>query len=164
MVGRLLGLCGLCGCQGAGGTFDDVPIEEAWLERFDLSSIALLAGGVWGDALLGFVEPGGNVGSVPVRLGGGRAGLAIDLSWDVEGHEGAVEIDLTDVGEPSVHDVFGTYEGSGSGGALIIGGSRRRLRNDAGVFLEEEHFVAVGLSMFVGYEWLTIREGGNDGP
>jgi hypothetical protein len=155
--------CALAACSGGHGTFADVPIEEAWLEDFHASSIAIVAGATQGDALLVYVEPGGTSGSVPVHLGGGRAGIAFDLAWDVEGHDGVVPIDLTEVEAPMVSDVMGTYDGSGSAGALVLGGSRRRLRNDAGAAFYEEHFVAIGLSMFVGYEWLKIRPGGNDG-
>ncbi len=141
-----------------------MAIEEAWLEEFHLSSFAIVAGTLQGDARLEFVEPGGTAGSVPVHLGGGRVGVVLDLAWDAEGHDGVVPIDLTEVEDPHVRDVMGSYDGSGSGGALVIGGSRRRLRNEAGAAFYEQHFVALGLSMFVGHEWLSVEPGGNDGP
>jgi hypothetical protein len=163
MVARLLVVtAALSGCAGSPGTFDDVPIEEAWLEQFHLSSFAILAGTIQGDALLVFVEPGGTSGAVPVHLGGGRAGLLVDLAWDLEGHDGVVPIDLSEVDAPMVSDVMGRYDGAGSAGALLLGGSRRQLINDAGATFYEQHFVAIGFSMFVGYEWLEIRPGGND--
>ena len=163
MIRLLVVSGGLSGCAGAHGTFEDVAIEEAWLEDFHVSSIAILAGAIQGDAVLAYVEPGGSSGTVPGHLGGGRAGLLIDVAWDVEGHDGVVPIDLTEVEEPTVSDVMGTYDGAGSAGALGVGGSRRKLGNDAGAVFYEQHFVAVGLSMFVGYEWLKIQPGGNDG-
>lgn len=141
-----------------------MAIEEAWLEDFHVSSFAIIAGTMQGDALLVFVEPGGTSGTVPVHLGGGRAGIVLDLAWDVEGHKGVVPIDVAEVKDPMVSDVMGRYDGSGSAGALLLGGSRRKLSNDAGASFYEQHFVALGLSMFVGFEWLNIEPGGNDGP
>jgi len=164
MVARLFVVsCGLSGCAGKHGTFDDVAIEDAWLEDFQLSSFAIIAGTIQGDAVLAFVESDGSSGAVPVHLGGGKAGIVLDLAWDVEGHDGVVPIELTEIDEPMVSDVMGSYHGSGSAGALLLGGSRRQLTNDAGASFYEQHFVALGLSMFVGYEWLEIQPGGNDG-
>jgi len=155
-------LVGASGCSVDRGAWDHVPIVEAWLDRFDLSALAVAAGTLQGDALLVFTEPGGNAASVPVHLGGGILGAAMDLSVDPEGHEGPVDIDLTDVADPTVGDVFGTYHGTGTAGAVFAGGSRRQMRNGAGASFREDHFV-VGLALNAGYQWVTIREGGNDG-
>jgi hypothetical protein len=155
-------LVAAAGCAPDHGAWDRVAIEEAWLERFDLSALTIVIGSVQGDALLVFTEAGGNVGAVPVHLGGGTLGIALDLSADPEGHEGVVDVDLTDVDAPTVGDVFGTYHGTGSSGAAVAGGSRRRMKNGAGASFREDHF-ALGLSLYAGYQWVTIREGGNDG-
>jgi hypothetical protein len=149
------------GCGADAGVWDGVPIEEAWLEEFDLSALAIAAGTMQGDALLVFEESGGTVSSLPVHLGGGSLGVAMDMSIDPEGHEGAVDIDLSDVRDPTVGDVLGTYHGTGAAGAAFVGGSRRRMRNGEGASFREDHFV-IGLSIFFGYEWITIREGGDD--
>jgi hypothetical protein len=45
---------------------------------------------------------------------------------------------------------------------MIAGGSQRRMRNGMGASFREDHF-ALGLALYAGYEWITIREGGNDG-
>lgn len=161
MVSRTLPVVLVFGCGVDAGMWDGVPIAQAHLETFDLSSLAVVAGTQQGDALLVFEEVGGTVGSVPVHLGGGSLGVALDLSLDPEGHEGVVDIDLTDVEAPTVGDVFGTYHGTGGAGAAFVGGSRRRMRNGQGASFREDHF-ALGLSVFIGYEWITVREGGND--
>lgn len=160
--GACLPLAFLLGCGVDAGQWDHVPIEQAWLEEFDLSSLTMVAGTMQGDALLVFQESSGTTGSLPVHLGGGALGAAFDLSADVEGHEGAVDIRLQDVRDPTVGDVLGTYHGTGGAGAAFIGGSRRRMKNGQGASFREDHFV-VGISVFVGYEWITIREGGDDG-
>ena len=41
-----------------------VAIEDAWMERFDLSALTVVIGTVQGDALLVFTEVGGNTGAV----------------------------------------------------------------------------------------------------
>jgi hypothetical protein len=150
------------GCGVDGGAWDHVPIVEAWLDRFDLSALAVVAGTVQGDALLVFTEPDGNASSLPVHLGGGMIGAAMDLSVDPEGHEGSVDIDLSEVDAPTVGDVLGTYHGTGAAGAALIGGSRRRMQNGHGASFREDHFV-FGLALDASYQWVTIREGGNDG-
>jgi len=150
------------GCAVDAGAWDHVRITEAWLDRFDLSSFSVVAGTLQGDALLVFTEPDGNASSIPVHLGGGVFGAAMDLTADPEGHEGPVVIHLGDVADPTVGDVFGTYHGTGMAGAVFMGKSNRRMRNGAGASFREDHFV-VGLAVNVGYQWVTIREGGNDG-
>jgi hypothetical protein len=165
-MGRLgisgcLWLAGASACNADQGQWDHVAIEQAWLEEFDLSSLAIAAGTMQGDALLVFEERGGTLSSLPVRLGGGLLGVALDMSIDPEGHEGSVDIRLSDVRDPTVGDVLGTYHGTGGAGAVFVGGSRRRMRNNEGASFREDHFV-IGLSFFFGYEWITIREGGDD--
>jgi MYXO-CTERM domain-containing protein len=150
------------GCGVDGGAWDHVEIVEAWLDRFDLSALAVVGGTLQGDALLVFTEPDGNASSLPVHLGGGLFGAAVDFSADPEGHEGSVDIDLSAVDDPTVGDVFGTYHGTGMAGAAMIGGSRRKMRNGHGASFREDHFV-LGLALDASYQWVTIREGGNDG-
>ncbi len=150
------------GCAVDAGAWDHVRITEAWLDRFHLSSLSMVAGTLQGDALLVFTEPDGNASSIPVQLGGGVIGAAMDLTADPEGHDVPVVIQLGDVANPTVGDVFGTYHGTGMAGAVFVGKSNRRMRNGAGASFREDHFV-VGLAVNVGYQWVTIREGGNDG-
>ncbi len=149
----------LLGCAER-GAWDDVPMDEARLEGFDLSSIAVVVGALDGDALLVFSGPEGD-GELPVHLGGPTLGVALDLSGDVEGHAGPVEIDLSGVDDPTVGDALGTYFGTAASGAAIVGGSRRRMKNGRGASFREDHF-QLGISLFVGMEWVTISPGGNE--
>lgn len=143
------------------GAWDGVPVDRAWLEEFHLSRVDVVIGFADGDALLVFEGPGG-VDAVPVHLGGGGVGVVFDVAIDPEGHAGVVEIDLSDVERPTVGDVFGTYTGAGFQGALIVGGSARSLKNGRGASFREDHF-AVGLGVFAGFEWVVLKEGGDDG-
>jgi hypothetical protein len=158
---RYLPLLLAAGCSVDRGPWDDVPITRAWFSSFHLHRLDAVVGFAEGDALLGFDGPAGD-GAVPVHLGGGGVGLLLDVAADPEGHDGVVEVDLSEVDAPSVGDVLGTYRGTGAQGAVIVGGSTRRLRNGRGASFREGHLV-VGVAVFAGFEWLVVREGGDDG-
>ncbi len=133
----------------------DLPITSAALRDFDSSSVDLVVGVVQGDAELVFETPSG-VGSLPVTVRGGSVGLALDFTWDPEGHAGDVPIDLTDVDEPTLRDVLGTYRGGAATAAVAFGVSARRMRNGRGASFRESHF-ALGLAFDAGFEWVVVR-------
>jgi len=153
----------LAACGPDLGPLADTPVAAAQLQDLDLSSLSVIGGVTAGDAVLVFSTPRGGAGSIPVALSGPQLGLALDLAVDPEGHEGAVELDVSDVdGNPTVGQLMGTYRGTKAGGAAVVGSSARRMRNRHGVSFRESH-LQLGMSLFAGVEWLTVRPGGNDG-
>lgn len=89
----------LAACRPDLGVFGTTPVSEAPLHDLDLISFGVVGGAVAGDTLLVFHGPEGD-GALPVRLSMPQLGLVLDLSGDLEGHAGAVGLDLEEAGSP----------------------------------------------------------------
>jgi len=101
------------GCAPKLKTVEDEPITAAWLEYFDLSSIAMLGGVVDGDAFLGYTTASGEQRSMPVHLGGPVVGLAFDMTVDPEwGPSLPLDFTEAEVDPVMLSDALGTFHGS----------------------------------------------------
>jgi hypothetical protein len=150
------------GCAPKLKTAEDEPITAAWLEYFDLSSIAMLGGVMDGDAYLGYTTLDGESHSLPVHLGGPVVGLAFDLTVDPEWGS-SVPLDLTEaeVDPVMLSDALGTFHGSVASFTMGFGIDTRELKNKHGIRLQEDH-LAFGMGIMAGFQWVRIREGGSE--
>ncbi len=152
----------LAGCAPKLKTVEDEPISAAWLEYFDLSSVAVIGGIADGDAFLGYTGLDGESGSFGVHLGGPVFGLVMDMTVDPEWGP-SVPFDLSDAETDPVmlSDVLGTYRGTTASGVIGAGIDSRQLHNKHNISLQEDHF-AFGIGLLAGWEWIRIREGGSE--
>ena len=150
------------GCAPKLRTVEDEPISAAWLEYFDLSSIAMLGGVADGDAFLGYTTLDGASHSLPVHLGGPVVGIAFDMTMDPEWGP-SVPLDFTEaeVDPVMLSDALGTYKGSTISFVMGAGIDSRDLRNPHGILLREDH-LAFGMGIMAGFSWIRIREGGSE--
>jgi len=133
--------------------FEGVEVSSAWLEGARLSTGAFIIGRVRGGADLFVEDPQGSIVSGPVSLRGGTAGFTADLIM--------TEFPLTDIplqlpreallGE----DLLGRYKGSSASFVSAIGVETHHLENEVGVEIDQA-FLAVGVGMMWGYEWITM--------
>jgi hypothetical protein len=152
----------LVGCAPKLRDTEDEPISAAWLEYFDLSSLAVIGGAVDGDAFLGYTTLDGDSRSMPVHLGGPVVGLVVDMSVDPEWGS-SVPLDLGDaeVDPVMLSDVLGTYHGPGASFVMGFGVDTRELVNRHGIRFQEDH-LAFGVGIMAGFQWVRIREGGSE--
>jgi hypothetical protein len=150
------------GCAPKLRTAEDEPITAAWLEYFDLSSITMLGGVADGDAYLGYTTLDGEQRSLPVHLGGPVVGMVFDMTVDPEWGP-SIPLDFTEaeVDPVMLSDALGTYKGSTLSFVMGAGIDTRTLKNRHGIRFQEDHF-ALGMGMMAGFQWVRIREGGNE--
>lgn len=148
-------LLALTGCKDA-GALEGVLVSRAWLNDVEMARIAVVAGGLGGQAELEVETTDGEYLTEQVRLSGGEAGMAVALSFSVA-TLGEAEFDLSEAESPlPAEHLFGRYRG-GAMAAQIIGGiDHSVVHNRKEVELTLSN-VAMGVSMFVGFEWFRIR-------
>jgi hypothetical protein len=152
----------LVGCAPKLSSVEDEPISAAWLEHFDLSSIAVLGGVADGDAFLGYTTLDGTTRSLPVHLGGPIVGVVMDMTVDPEwGPSIPLDLSEAEVDPVMLSDALGTYKGAAASFAMGIGVSTRELRNRHGIGLQDDH-LAFGVGIMGGFSWVRIREGGSE--
>jgi hypothetical protein len=150
------------GCAPKLKTVEDEPITAAWLEYFDLSSIAMLGGVVDGDAFLGYTTASGEQRSMPVHLGGPVVGLAFDMTVDPEwGPSLPLDFTEAEVDPVMLSDALGTFHGSTASFVMGFGIDTRELKNRHGIKFQEDH-LAFGMGIMAGFQWVRIREGGSE--
>jgi hypothetical protein len=149
----------LAGCRGPDKALDDLLVTDAWLEDVELGSVAAIVGGQDGSGTLVVVDDAGSTHVFPVQLGGATfgvifEGVAVDAKKDTT-------INLVGADEFPVpgRDLMRRYKGQSSGFALGIGVDDHQLHNRAGCQIDRGFF-AVGISMFLGFEWLGIHTDG----
>ena len=150
------------GCAPKLKTVEDEPISAAWLEYFDLSTIAMLGGVVDGDAFLAYTTTDGEQRSMPVHLGGPVVGIAFDMTVDPEWGP-SIPLDFTEaeVDPVMLSDALGTFHGSTASFTMGFGIDTRELKNRHGIRLQEDH-LAFGMGIMAGFQWVRIREGGSE--
>jgi hypothetical protein len=149
------------GCAPKLQTAEDEPITAAWLEYFDLSSIAMLGGVVDGDAFLGYTTTSGEQRSMPVHLGGPVVGLAFDMTSTRVGTVLAARLHGGEVDPVMLSDALGTFHGSTASFVMGFGIDTRELKNRHGIKFQEDH-LAFGMGIMAGFQWVRIREGGSE--
>jgi hypothetical protein len=145
----------LMGCRSDLGQLEAVEVRRAWVEDAELTSLALIGGGCWGDGTLVVLGQEGERLEQPVDLRGGMVGFVLDVTRE----EPELWLELPD--EPVTADqLLGGYRGSGEEVVIIAGLEVRHLRNEHGVGIDQAS-LALGLGVMFAYEWLRIRVDGD---
>jgi hypothetical protein len=148
------------GCARLGrDELEHIDVASATLRDVELGTGGVVLGYNGGSGDLEIVDRSGEVFLVPVRLGGGLFGAALELSATVDPTNEAV-FELPD--EPITGDqLLGTYSGVGAGLAIGLGVTDGHLKNRHDVVLDKGWFTA-GVSLMVDLRWLRIRVGEGD--
>jgi len=147
-------LLALFGCRDVdAGFLADVEVHRAEIERFQVQTVAVIGGGLFGrgDVVIEAVD--GQEYVVPVEVKGGTLGLGVDLL-----PVGAVGRALFELPDRRVmgDELFGRYKGSSQPFVAMAGVEVHHLRNEYGVIIDEPA-LGLGIGVMVGGEWLTLR-------
>ncbi len=142
----------LHGCTGQGEEAGpDGALVAARLENVELTSMALLVGGVHMDATLTVEDVQGGRFSAPVVVDGVVAGLAVTM---LGANAEVVPFFLPDDGI-TAEDLLGGYTGAGTALVAGVGIVTQHLTNEAGVELNSAFF-GLGVSVEVAFEAVTL--------
>jgi hypothetical protein len=152
---RCLPLLALASCAPLGrGDLEHLDVARASLRDVRLGTVGIVFGGTDGSGELEIVTTAGDTVVVPVHVGGGMVGAAMEIGATID-PTNAVELDLPP--EPITADqLLGTYWGVSEAIVLGVGASDVHLENKHGVQLDKA-WLSAGLGIMVDVRWLRLR-------
>lgn len=151
----LLAVVAAAGCAGPEAELAVFEVTDASLSNVDLGHAAAIVGIMSGTATLHFTDSDGQAHSHAVTLEGPLLGAAISAqgqdSWGFDPPDGSLVLP----GPITADQLFGVYQGSATGAALVIGINEHDLENGAGVKLTTDYLTA-GIGIVGAIEWLCL--------
>lgn len=144
----------LLGCRSVDADFlADVEVQRAEIERFNVQTMAVLGGALYGRGELVVESVQGDVFFVPLEVRGGTFGFGLDLL--PLGAVGRATLELPDR-RVMGNELFGRYKGSSMSIVAPLGAEVRHMRNEFGVGIDEASF-GLGVGLMAAHDWLTLR-------